>query len=114
MSLGGGSSFEGCVVQAGNALWAAGYSETGCLGIGKLEKTNSKFQRILGQSGVIEEWGVYGKGTNQWGICVLYTDGRVDACGENSIYGETGTEIFCLKHCSSPLNNVPVLSAVSF
>ena len=105
--FGGGCSYEGCIVQAGNALWAAGYSETGATGIGTFNKTNATFQRVLGQSGTIEDWNVFGKGTNQWGLCVLYTDGRVDACGESSVYGETGTQ-------TANIHNVAALTNVIF
>ena len=106
-TFGGGSSYEGCVVQAGNALWAAGYAGNGPIGIGIFNKTNTAFQRVLGQSGVIEDWGVFGRGTDHWGLGVLYNDGRVDACGENSVYGETGTQ-------TTNIHNVGALSPVRF
>ena len=102
--FGGGASYEGCIVQAGNALWAAGYGEQGNLGIGTLNKTNTTFQRVLGQSGIIEEWGVFGQGTAHWGLSVLYTDGRVDACGENNSYGETGTQVAQLQDVAALTN----------
>ena len=105
--FGGGASYEGCIVQAGNALWAAGYGEQGNLGIGNLNKTNTTFQRVLGQSGIIEDWGVFGQGTAHWGLGVLYTDGRVDACGENNNFGETGTQV-------AQLQDVAALSNVIF
>ena len=88
--LGGGVSTEGCVLQAGNQLWAAGYNANGNLGIGSITDANT-FQKVLGISGTIQEWGLYGNGAAAWGIGVLYDDGRVDACGENSV-GACGTQ----------------------
>ena len=104
--FGGGTSYEGCILQAGNALWAAGYSEYGNLGTGSGAATNSTFQRVLGQSGVIKNWDCFGQGTSNWGLGVLYEDGRVDACGYNG-HGETGTQ-------SANLHEVRVLKNVIF
>lgn len=87
--IGGGASYEGCIIQAGNALWATGYSLFGNLGIGS-SNTNVSFQKVYGISGTIQDWGSYGAGNTGWGLSVLYNDGRVDACGYNE-YGETGT-----------------------
>ena len=87
--LGGGASTEGCVLQAENTLWATGYNVNGNLGLGHATSVGS-FQKVLGITGTIQEWGVYGNGTSAWGIGVLYDDGRVDACGENA-QGTCGT-----------------------
>ena len=112
-TFGGGGSYEGCIVQAGDAplagneLWAAGYGAQGNLGIGTFNRINSTFQRVLGQSGVIEEWGVFGQGASHWGLGVLYNDGHVDACGANSSFGETGTQV-------ANLQNVAALANVIF
>lgn len=89
--LGGGVSTEGCVLQAGNQLWAAGYNANGNLGLGHATDSNT-FQKVLGISGTIQDWALYGNGTSGWGISVLYDDGRVDACGDNNSYGECGTQ----------------------
>ena len=105
--FGGGASYEGCVLQAGNALFAAGYSGNGNLGIGSAVATNNTFKPILGQSGIIQDWNFYGQGTASWGIGVLYDDGRVDACGDNNSYGETGTQ-------TSNLHDVTTLKNVIF
>ena len=66
--MGGGASTEGCILQAGNALWAAGYAGNANLGINSTAGTNNRFQRVLGQSGVIEDWNCYGQGTSGWGL----------------------------------------------
>jgi alpha-tubulin suppressor-like RCC1 family protein len=87
--LGGGVSTEGCVLQAENQLWAAGYNANGNLGLGHATNVNT-FQKIVGISGTIQEWNTFGNGS-AWGIGVLYDDGRVDACGDNNSYGECGT-----------------------
>ncbi len=105
--FGGGTSYEGCIVQAGNALFAAGYSNRGNLGISSVSNINHRFAQVLGLSGEIEEWGCFGEGGANWGLGVLYTDGRVDACGHNVDYGETGTQ-------SGNLHNVIVLKNVIF
>jgi alpha-tubulin suppressor-like RCC1 family protein len=104
-AFGGGCSYEGCILQAGNDLWGAGYSGNANLGINSFAATNNTFQRVLGQSGVIEDWDCYGQGTASWGIGVLYDDGRVDACGDNNSYGETGTQVGNL-HDVATLTNV--------
>lgn len=104
-AFGGGCSYEGCVLQAGDTLWAAGYSGNANLGINSTAGANNLFQRMLGQSGVIEDWNCYGQGTSAWGVGVLYDDGRVDACGENNSYGETGTQAGNL-HDVATLTNV--------
>lgn len=104
-AFGGGCSYEGCILQAGNALWGAGYSGNANLGINSFAATNNTFQRVLGQSGVIEDWNCYGQGTASWGLGVLYDDGRVDACGDNNSYGETGTQVGNL-HDVATLTNV--------
>lgn len=90
--LGGGVTTEGCVLQAGNQLWAAGYNGNGNLGLGHATETNNTFQKVLGISGTIQDWGVFGNGWSAWGIGVLYDDGRVDACGDNNSFGECGTQ----------------------
>src|SRR5690606_3030433 len=59
-AFGGGCSYEGCILQAGNDLWGAGYSGNANLGINSFAATNNTFQRVLGQSGVIEDWNCYG------------------------------------------------------
>ncbi len=105
--FGGGNNFEGCIVQAGNALFATGYSGNGNLGTGSTADTNSHFKRVLGQSGDIQDWGCFGQGRGRWGLSVLYSDGRVDACGDNQTYGETGTQ-------AGNLHNVAVLKNVIF
>ncbi len=105
--FGGGASYEGCIVQSGNALWAAGYSERGNLGTSSKSGTNNQFKHVLGQSGEIEDWACFGQGQTDWGLGVLYTDGRVDACGHNTSYGATGTQ-------SDNLHNVLVLKNVIF
>lgn len=89
--IGGGASYEGCVIQAGNTLWSAGYCAYGNIGIGA-GATNTLFQKVYGTAGTILDWGTFGQGTNLWGLSVLYDDGRVDSCGYNN-YGETGTRI---------------------
>lgn len=104
-AFGGGCSYEGCILQAGNDLWGAGYSGNANLGINSFAATNNTFQRVLGQSGVIEDWNCYGQGTASWGLGVLYDDGRVDACGDNNSYGETGTQVGNL-HDVATLTNV--------
>ncbi|WP_455480084.1 RCC1 domain-containing protein [Bartonella sp. B23] len=83
--------YNGTIIQADNQLWAAGYSSNGNLGIGKNTFSNTHFTRVLGVSGKIVDWNLYGI-SSRWGIGVLYDDGRVDACGKNSAYGETGTQ----------------------
>ena len=83
----------------------AGYSGNANLGINSFAATNNTFQRVLGQSGVIEDWNCYGQGTASWGLGVLYDDGRVDACGDNNSYGETGTQVGNL-HDVATLTNV--------
>ena len=105
--IGGGASYEGVIVQSGGELWAAGYSGNANIGINSTAGTNNTFQRVLGQSGVIEDWDCFGQGTSAWGLGVLYDDGRVDACGENNSYGETGTQ-------SSNLHDVKTLKNVIF
>lgn len=103
--LGGGVSTEGCVLQAGNKLWASGYNANGNLGIGTATDANT-FQEVLGISGTIQDWGLYGNGAAAWGIGVLYDDGRVDACGENTM-GTCGTH-------PGNLHNVLALTNVIF
>ncbi|MDF7669895.1 hypothetical protein PT276_01525 [Orbaceae bacterium ESL0721] len=105
--FGGGIGVEGCIVQAGNQLWAAGYSGTFNLGINSNLTINSNFQKVIGISGNIIEWGAFGAGYTDWGLGVLYDDGRVDACGFNVTFGETGTQ-------SATLHNVGVLTNVIF
>jgi alpha-tubulin suppressor-like RCC1 family protein len=107
IAYGGGSSYEGCIVEADNKLWAAGYSGNANLGINSTSGTNNTFKRMLGQSGVIAHWNCYGQGTSAWGVGVLYDDGRVDACGENNSYGETSTQ-------SGNLHDVKTLKNVIF
>ncbi|WP_412057335.1 hypothetical protein [Bartonella sp. DGB2] len=92
VQIAGGTNYGGCIIQCGNELWAAGYNAQGNLGIGHAASTNSIFQKVIGISGKIIDWNVYGYGTKDWGLSVLYDDGRVDACGYNSSYGETGTQ----------------------
>ena len=75
------------------------------LGIDSTAGTNNTFKRVLGQSGIIEDWNCYGHGTASWGLGVLYDDGRVDACGDNNSYGETGTQTGNL-HDVKTLKNV--------
>jgi hypothetical protein len=89
--LGGGVTTEGCVIQAGNQLWATGYNGNGNLGLGNATDSNT-FQKVLGISGTIQDWGLFGNGYSAWGMSVLYDDGRVDACGDNNTYGECGTQ----------------------
>ncbi|WP_455475333.1 RCC1 domain-containing protein [Bartonella sp. B17] len=95
--------YNGTIIQADNQLWAAGYSSNGNLGIGKNTSSNTRFTRVLGVSGKIVDWNLYGI-SSRWGIGLLYEDGRVDACGINSTYGETGTQtgnlhdVFSLKN----------------
>ena len=103
--IGGGASYDGCIIQSGDELWAAGYSGNGNLGIDSTAGTNNTFKRVLGQSGIIEDWNCYGHGTASWGLGVLYDDGRVDACGDNNSYGETGTQTGNL-HDVKTLKNV--------
>lgn len=91
VQIAGSSSYIGCIVQAGNELWAAGYNGNGNLGFGNSNTTNNTFKEVLGVSGTIADWSPFGHGTSPWGLGVLYDDGRVDACGENNSYGETGT-----------------------
>ena len=105
--VGGGASYEGVIIQSGDELWAAGYSGNANIGINSTAGTNNTFQRVLGQSGIIEDWDCFGQGTSAWGIGVLYDDGRVDACGENNSYGETGTQ-------SGNLHDVKTLKNVIF
>jgi alpha-tubulin suppressor-like RCC1 family protein len=95
--IGGGSSYHGTILQSGNQLWAAGYNAHGNLGVGDASSRNV-FTPITGGAGVIEDWNIYGQGRNAWGISVLYDDGRVDACGSNSSYNETGTRSANLHH----------------
>lgn len=106
-AFGGGASYEGCVLQSGDGLWAAGYAGNANLGINSFAAANNVFQRVLGQSGIIEDWNIYGQGTSAWGIGALYDDGRVDACGENNSYGECGTQ-------ASNLHDVAILTNVIF
>ena len=105
--IGGGASYDGCIIQSGDELWAAGYSGNANLGINSTAGTNNTFKRVLGQSGIIEDWNCYGHGTASWGLGVLYDDGRVDACGDNNSYGETGTQ-------SANLHDVKTLKNVIF
>lgn len=95
--IGGGSSFHGTILQSGNQLWGAGYNGIGNLGVGNASHPNV-FSPVVGGNGVIEDWNLYGQGTSAWGMCVLYDDGRVDACGSNATYGETGTRTANLHH----------------
>lgn len=88
--IAGGVTTEGCIVQAGNELWATGYNANGNLGLGHANNVGT-FQKVLGISGTIEDWNSYGNGAALWGLGVLYDDGRVDACGDNNSYGECGT-----------------------
>lgn len=103
--MGGGVSTDGCVIQSGNQLWGTGYNVNGNLGLGHTSNANT-FQKVLGISGTIQDWGLYGNGYAAWGISVLYDDGRVDACGENSV-GACGTQ-------SANLHNVFSLTNVIF
>ncbi len=103
--MGGGVSVDGCVIQSGNKLWATGYNANGNLGIGHASNV-STFQKVLGISGTIQDWNLYGNGYAAWGISVLYDDGRVDACGENSV-GACGTQ-------PGNLHNVLALTNVIF
>jgi alpha-tubulin suppressor-like RCC1 family protein len=103
--MGGGVSTDGCVLQAGNQLWSTGYNGNGNLGIGHTSNV-STFQKVLGISGNIQDWNLYGNGYAAWGISVLYDDGRVDACGENSV-GACGTQ-------PANLHNVLALTNVIF
>lgn len=89
--IGGGISYEGCIFQAGNSLWAAGYCGNGNIGIGA-SATNNVFIKVYGINGTILDWGAFGQGGNDWGLSILYDDGRVDACGNNA-YGETATQV---------------------
>lgn len=89
--IGGGVNYEGCIIQAGNALWAAGYCANGNTGI-SASAANPTFVKVFGIAGTIQEWGSVGNPTTDWGLSVLYDDGRVDACGTNA-YGETGTQV---------------------
>ena len=75
------------------------------LGIGHASNV-STFQKVLGISGTIQDWNLYGNGYAAWGISVLYDDGRVDACGENSV-GACGTQ-------PGNLHNVLALTNVIF
>lgn len=97
-TFGGGVSYEGCIVQEGNTLWAAGYAGRFNLGTNSQAAENNLFKKIIGISGNICDWNVYGDGLADWGISVLYDDGRVDACGANATYGETGTQAGALHH----------------
>lgn len=106
-AIGGGVTTEGTVLQAGNQLWACGYNANGNLGIGNTTASILTFQRVRGISGVIDDWNLYGNGSGNWGISVLYDDGRVDACGENTLHGECGTQ-------SANLHNVFALTNVIF
>ena len=105
--IAGGSNYEGCIVEADNELWAAGYADNANLGNGYDRGNNKTFLRVLGQTGDIAHWDCFGQGTSAWGIGVLYTDGRVDACGENNSYGECGTHV-------DNLHDVRVLTNVLF
>lgn len=102
--IAGGASTEGIILQSGNRLWAAGYNANGNLGVNSGSGTNTEFIPVLGVSGIIEDWGAYGHGRSEWGVSVLYDDGRVDACGANG-YGETGTQTGNL-HLVATLKNV--------
>ena len=82
--FGGGSSYEGLILQADNRLFGCGYNGNGSLGINTGSNTNAQLVPVLGISGVIEDWNIYGQGTTGWGLGVLYSDGRVDACGSNA------------------------------
>lgn len=105
--IGGGIGTEGCIVQSGNQLWASGYSRKFNLGTGSNSNENPTFKKVIGISGTITEWGVFGNGHIDWGLGVLYDDGRVDACGANTTFGETGTQ-------SATLHDVAVLTNVIF
>jgi alpha-tubulin suppressor-like RCC1 family protein len=107
VEIGGGASYEGVVLEADGRLWAAGYNNNGNLGVNSGSGTNTEFLSVLGLSGEILDWNIYGQGTASWGIGVLYTDGRVDACGANTSYGETGTHV-------GNLHNVFTLKNVLF
>ena len=98
LDVGGGTSYEGVIIQSGNTLWGAGYNGHGNIGVNSGLTTNNEFLPVLGLSGEIEDWNIYGQGTTGWGLGVLYTDGRVDACGSNTSYGETGTQVGNLHH----------------
>ncbi|MBN8521618.1 MAG: hypothetical protein J0L77_06970 [Alphaproteobacteria bacterium] len=88
--MGGGVSTDGCVIQSGNHLWGTGYNANGNLGLGHAANVTT-FQKVLSISGTIQDWNLYGNGYASWGISVLYDDGRIDACGENSV-GSCGTQ----------------------
>ena len=104
VKAGGGSHWEGCIVQAGNALWGAGYAcGRGNIGTGSYAATNNLFKPVLGVSGAIRDYACFGH-VHDWGLGVLYEDGRVDTCGTNG-YGELGTQTGNLHH-QSVLKNV--------
>ena len=105
--IGGGANFEGCIVRAGNVLWAAGYSEFGNLGINSVKGDNTTYQKVLGISGEIEDFDCFGKGWKPWGLGVLYRDGRVDTCGYDEGMGSLGTQV-------EKMHKQPILKNVIF
>jgi hypothetical protein len=46
----------------------------------------------MGINGTIADYETYGVTNTDYGLSVLYTDGRVAACGHNSGTGECGTK----------------------
>gem|GEM_PF-5145564 len=67
MQIDGSSSYIGCIIQAGNELWAAGYNGNDNLGLGHSNSTNNTFKQILGVSGTIAGWNPFGHDTSPVG-----------------------------------------------
>jgi alpha-tubulin suppressor-like RCC1 family protein len=88
--FGGSTNYEACIIQAGNAIYAAGYNGAGNIGLGANTSPGLLFK--LGHNGTIQDWNCYGTGQTLWGLGILYNDGRVDTCGCNS-QGETGARV---------------------
>jgi hypothetical protein len=110
-SLGAAATFQGnvtsfkitssqtfCTVyvysSSANMIYAAGYNGSGELSNGTTTNTNSLaspyFQPMMGINGTIVDYMTYGVTTSTYGLSILYSDGRVVACG-NSSSGECGT-----------------------
>lgn len=71
-------------------IWAAGYSTNGNLGVNSTSATVTTFTQVVGLTGTLADWAVVGSGAN-FGLSVLYADGRVAVCGSNSA-GQLGLD----------------------
>ncbi|SHO57835.1 RCC1 domain-containing protein [Vibrio quintilis] len=111
IAIGGSISYSALIVESDGALWGCGYNGNMNLGVGDATHSHQsahkcEFRRVLGLNGTMRDWWIHGH-SGDWGIRVLYEDGRVDACGQNATYGFCGTQ-------SGNLHNQGVLAQVRF